>query len=263
MKTARTALAVAILALLLCPVPARAFKRTEVGEPLKDFLLDSLIGVPLRLSEHLGSRATLLVFWATWSPRSAEVLRDFEQLYRAHRGDGLQVVGVNVEHQEWDPADAPRLEAFVREREVTFPMLFDKDLAVFSAYGVIAVPSSVLAGPDGTILELLEGYANVTRGAFQDRVLRELGVLAPESEKDPEPVGYRPKGKSERYLQMGRVLLERGMPGRAEKAFRQALEEDPEWPEASQALTEALEAQDKVGETKGRRGNATRREEKP
>jgi predicted Zn-dependent protease len=62
---------------------------------------------------------------------------------------------------------------------------------------------------------------------------------------------------------MGRVLLERGMPGRAEKVFRQALEEDPEWPEARQALTEALEAQEKAGEATGRRGNATRREEKP
>lgn len=259
MKTARTALALALVTLLVGPAPAGSFKRTEVGEPLKDFVLDSLAGGSLRLSEHLGSRATLLVFWATWSPRSAEALRDFEQLYRAHRAGGLQVVGVNVEHQEWDPGDLPRLEQFVRDLGVTFPVVLDKDLAVFSEYGVIAAPSSVLAGPDGTILELLEGYANVTRDAFQDRVLRELGVLAPEPEKAPEPVGYRPKGKAERFVQMGRVLLERGMPGRAEKAFRQALEEDPEWPEAREALAEGLEAQKNAGG----RGSATRGEEKP
>jgi peroxiredoxin len=263
MKTARAALAFAVLVLLLGPMPARAFKRTEVGEPLKDFALDSLAGGPLRLSEHRGSRATLLVFWATWSPRSAEVLRDFEQLYRAHRGGGLQVVAVNVEHQEWDPGDMPRLEQFVRDLGVSFPVLFDKDLAVFSSYGVIAVPSSVLAGPDGTILELLEGYANMTRGAFQDRVLREIGALAPEPVKREEPVGYRPKGKAERFVQMGRVLLERGMPARAEKAFRQALEEDPEWPEARQALAEALEAQEEAGHATGRRGSATGGEAKP
>lgn len=263
MKTARGALALAILLVLLCPIPARAFKRTAAGEPLKDFLLESLTGGPLRLSAHLGSRATLLVFWATWSPRSAEVLRDFELLYRAHRTDGLQVVAVNVEHQEWDPGDLPRLEQFVRDREVSFPVLFDKDLTVFSAYGVIAVPSSALAGPDGTILELLEGYANMTRGAFQDRVLRELGVLAPETEKDPAAVGYRPKGKAERYLQMGRVLLERGMPSKAERAFRQALEEDPGWPEAGRALAEALDAQDRAAEASGRQGNAIRGEGKP
>ncbi|MBE0617544.1 MAG: redoxin domain-containing protein, partial [Proteobacteria bacterium] len=250
------ALALAATLLLIVPTGAPAFKRTEVGQALKDFSLESAAGGSVRLSESLGAKATLLVFWATWSPRSAEALAEFQRLYEEHRGAGLQVVAVNVEHQTWDPADGDRLAEFVRTRGLAFPVLFDKDLTVFNDYGVIAVPSTVLAGPEGRILELLEGYANMTRDDFRERVLRVLGVLPPEPEERAGPTGYQPRGKAARYVQMGQILLQREMPSKAERAFRQALEEDPQWPEAYRGLAEALEAEGKDEEASLARARA-------
>jgi len=240
-----TAITGVVALLFLVPPSGQAFKRTDLGQPLKDFSLESAAGGTVRLAESLGSKATLLVFWATWSPRSAEALDGFQQLYAEHREAGLQVLAVNVEHQDWDPAEAAQLAEFARARGLTFPVLFDKDLGVFNDYGVIAVPSTALAGPDGVIVELLEGYANMTRHDFRERVLRLLGVLPPEPEAPAEPVGYQPKGKAVRYAQMGHVLLERGMPSKAERAFRQALEEDPQWPGGHLGLAEVLAAQGK------------------
>ncbi len=228
-------------------LPAQAFKRTEVGESLKDFTLEAGDGSRFHLEEGRGAGATLVVFWATWSSRSADALAGFQQLYAEHGGRGLQVVAVNVEHQESDPADRPRLEAFARDLGVSFPVVFDQGLAVFNEYGVIAVPSTVLADGQGKIVELLEGYAYTTRDEFRDRVLEVLGVLAPKPEV-AGPTGYVAKGKAARYVQMGGVLMERGMPGRAEGVFRQAATQDPDYAAAMRGLAAALRAQGKEGD---------------
>ncbi|MHB8767157.1 MAG: TlpA disulfide reductase family protein [Deferrisomatales bacterium] len=246
----------AILLAALSGGGAHPFSRTEAGEPVKDFTLATAGGQPLTLSKSLGAKATLVVFWASWSPRSAEILDDFQKLYDAHRGQGLGVVAVNVEHQEWDPADGERLAAFVAERGIGYPVVYDQNLAVFSAFGVMAVPSSVLVDGGGTVVDVLDGYANTLRVEFRERVLSALGLLPAAAPAGPAPGAYLPKGKAARYLHMGQVLLERGMAARAEAALRKALEEDPEYGDAHEALAAALDAEGKTEEAAAARARA-------
>ncbi len=238
------------LALVAAASPGYGFKRTAVGEPVKDFTLPRPGQEPFPLRQSLGSKATLVLFWAAWSPRSGEALADFQALYAAHGPEALRVVAVNVEHQEWDPAQEAPLLAFARERGVTFPVVFDQDLAVFNAYGVVAVPSTLLVDAAGTIVDALEGYAHMTRGEFRERVEEALGVRPPPAVAKPEVVGYVPKGLAERYYRMGRALLERGMAARAEGPLRKAVAEDPEYAAAQEALAEALEAEGKGDEAR-------------
>ena len=132
------------LALLLAAVfatPAAAFKRTFKGHVLKDFELPGLAGESLRLTEHLGVKATVLIFWASWSPRSAEALGEFQEIYAEHRGAGLQVVAVNVDHQQLDTEQRQLIATFAATKELEYPVLVDDGLQVFNEYGVIAVPS--------------------------------------------------------------------------------------------------------------------------
>ncbi len=239
---------------LLVASPAAAFKRTAPGDPLKDFALSTPAGEPFRLSEHLGERATVLVFWAMWSPRSEEALGEFQALYREHRERGLQVVGVNVEHQDRDPGEAEKIGAWAAERGIAFPVVIDEDLAVFNDYGVVAVPSLALLGPDGTVRELLEGYSRMTRDGFKEEVLRALGVLPEgEAEARPEPSAPKPKGLAARYARMGEILLKRHMAARAERAFLKALKEDPDYDRAKDGLARARAV---LAEEKGKGGGA-------
>ncbi len=230
-----------VMGLLLAAGPARGFKRTNVGEGIKDFTLQTLGGEALNLREHLGEKATVVIFWATWSPRSAEALADFQKLYEVYRDRGLQVIGVNVDHQEWEPGAEGEVERFVKEHGIRFPVVVDRDLAVFNAYGVIAVPSLLLADAQGEIRDLLEGYAHTTRDGFRERVLEVLGVLKRRPAPAQEVAGYRPKGKAERYTRMGEILLEREVPHRAVLAFRKAIREDPGYPRAYEGLARAYD----------------------
>ncbi|NOY45354.1 MAG: redoxin domain-containing protein [Deltaproteobacteria bacterium] len=232
----------ALALLFLMPMAAWAFKRTREGQEVKDFRLTTPAGEIVHLREALGSRATVVVFWAMWSPRSEEALRDFQALYERYADRGLQVIAVNVEHQERHPGEMEAIGRWAAERGLTFPVVVDMDLSVFNRYGVIAVPSLLLCDAEGTIRALLEGYSDMTRDGFKERVLELLGVLTkPEAASAEAQPAYRPKGMAERYTRMGEILLQRHMAARAVKVFRQALEEDPDYPRARQGLARAQE----------------------
>jgi peroxiredoxin len=241
-QTMRTLISSLAVLSLIAIGPAHAFKRTTVGEAVKDFAVETIDGRTLRLSESLGQKATLILFWAAWSPRSAEALNDYQKLYAAHGPDDLQVIAVNVEHQEWEPDERAKIADFTDKQQLAFPVALDEELAVFDDYGVVAVPSTVLADRDGAIVGLLEGYAYTTRHDFRDRILEQLGGLQ-RPPAEPEAVAqYRPKGKAARFYQMGELFLRKKMTGRAAKAFAKATEEDPEYAAAHLRWAEALEA---------------------
>lgn len=220
---------------------ADAFKRIHVGERAHDFVLETLQGQRVQLRTSLGEKATLVVFWATWSPRSAEALADFQTLYDEYGPNALQVIAVNVEHQDWNPAEIHKLAETIETVGATYPVVVDKDLSIFNEYGVIAVPSSVLVDAAGAVVELLPGYSNMTRFDFRERVLEALGVLVPKAKEGPTTsVEYVPKGKAARYCQMGKMLLRKKMPTKAIRAFEKAIAEDPDYVEAYQNLFQAL-----------------------
>lgn len=227
-------------------LPAGAFKRTHVGEPLKEFKLRTTDGNEFVLMENLGEKATLLVFWAVWSPRSSEALADFQELYNAYAPDGLKVIAVNVDNQTRDAGNNAEIDRLISKLGVEYPVLVDANLTTFDAYGVIAVPSNILTDGEGKIVALLEGYANFTRHDFKDEILKQLGKLKIEEKKPEEKLAYQPKGVAVRYLNMGRLLLKKKMPARAVKAFENAIKQDPDFPDPYLWLSKAFESE---GET--------------
>ncbi len=238
--------ATAVLAGLLVGLAGQgqAFKRTEVGQPLKEFTLKSAAdGGALVLGESLGGKATLVVFWAAWSPRSAEALRDYQELYAAHGPAALQVVAVNVEHQTRAAGASQEIARYAQEHGLQFPVVVDEGLAVFDAYGVIAVPSTLLLDAGGTVVALLEGYSNMTRHDFRERVLKELGVLQEAPPPETAEMAYRPKGKAARYYRMGERFFAKKQSRRAIASLERAVEEDPDYADADEKSAEIYAAE--------------------
>jgi peroxiredoxin len=221
---------------------APAFKRTVVGEAVRDFELGDTNGQTVRLSGSLGAKATVIVFWATWNPRSTQILGDLQQVYAEHSGNGLQILAVNAENAEWDPATVDRIAATVAETGAAYPVLVDRDLTVYNEFGVVAMPSMVLADAQGTIIELRQGYPTSARLEFRESILTALGVLVPAPETD---MAVRPEQlvspKVRRKVEMGRLLIQRKRPSRAVEPLEQAVAEDSTYAEAYRLLAEALE----------------------
>ena len=113
-------------------------------------LLD-LNGRPVRLADLRG-RLVLLNFWATWCPPcqgETPVLRDLDEAYRSR---GLSIIGVAV--QETTPSD---VAAYAARYGLGYTIAFDGSADVFHTYKVYALPTQVLIGPDGRVIEVING----------------------------------------------------------------------------------------------------------
>ncbi|MDF1554364.1 MAG: redoxin domain-containing protein [Deferrisomatales bacterium] len=231
----------ALAALMLFLAPLVAVAAPATGDTLGDFTLETLDGERVQLSRSLGEKATLVLFWAAWSPRSAEALADYQALFDAHGADGLGVIAVNVEHQAWDPTEVGKIQGVAREAGVTYPLALDRDLSVFARYGFTSVPSSILLDARGAVAGTLEGYPATQRHELAARVERMVGIVdAPQRKAAARQDTYAPKGKAAAHLRMGQLYLSQGKRDQGLDLFSKAVAEDPEYREAYRVLAAAL-----------------------
>ena len=153
------------LALALCaaPLPAQpaasllpdlfarhGIRPIQPASPASNFTLDDLAGGQASLSDYYGSWV-VLTFFATWCGPCRSELPTLERLHRERAADGVLVLGVSV-----DNPGAP-LDDFVRQLQLTFPILWDKTKQVGAAYRASSIPISYLVSPEGQLVGVSRG----------------------------------------------------------------------------------------------------------
>ena len=116
--------------------------------------LTDLDGNPVRLADLRG-KVVWLNFWATWCPPcqgETPVLRDMDERYR---DQGLAIVAVAVQETTVDD-----VKAYAAQYELGYRIAFDATANVFDLYKVFALPTQFFIGPDGRILEVVNGPLN-------------------------------------------------------------------------------------------------------
>lgn len=112
------------------------------GERAANFTLKTLDGEPVALGSLQG-KVVVLDFWATWCGPCREELPMVEKL-RTEFGDAVQFYGVNDE-------DTSTVKKFVKDKNLHMPVLLDYKREVHVRYGVRAIPTLLIIGPDGVI----------------------------------------------------------------------------------------------------------------
>lgn len=115
-----------------------------------DFSLRTLEGRTVSLAAVRG-QVVLVNFWATWCRECRLEMPALEVLHRRFAARGLTVIGINS--REGAAVVAP----YLRELDLTFPVLLDSDGTVTRRYGVIGLPTSFLVGRDGRAAALAVG----------------------------------------------------------------------------------------------------------
>lgn len=130
-----------------------------VREDGSTFRLLDLDGNPVRL-EDLRGKLVWLNFWASWCPpcqAETPVLREMDERY----GDeGLAIVGIAVQETTVDD-----VAAYADRYELGFPIAFDASADIFRRYRVFALPTQFFIGPDGRILEVVNGPVTIEDAA--------------------------------------------------------------------------------------------------
>jgi len=143
---------------------------SEINAPAPDFTLKSLgggqSGENLKLSEFRG-QVVLLNFWASWCGPCREEMPILNDVYEKYKDLGVVVLGVNVE------SDPSLGQTFLKKTPVTFPVLLDTDNSVSEAYGVDAMPTTILIDRDGVIQQRHKGYKD-GYGDMYDKEVKKL-----------------------------------------------------------------------------------------
>jgi len=114
------------------------------GETAPDFVLRSISGDNIRLSEYQG-QVVALGFWARWCGDCRQAMQALDGLYSKYQRAGLVLLGIDVD----DSADQTR--AMARSLGLTFPVLVDEEKTVSSLYKVKSMPLIILIDRAGQI----------------------------------------------------------------------------------------------------------------
>ena len=108
------------------------------------FALQDLSGKTWTFAELRG-KVVLVNFWATWCPPCRKEMPDLETLYERFNSKGLVVLAISDE-------EAAKVEPFIRERKVSFPVLLDPGRKVNEMFVVEGIPKSFVYDREGKLV---------------------------------------------------------------------------------------------------------------
>lgn len=141
----------------------------QLGEPAPDFVLETIDGEQVRLSDYQG-QGVYLSFWQSTCRICARELPAKISQYEKQHEEGIELLYINI-------AEA-RLTAsnYARKHEIPFPVLLDPDRTVTYRYGVISLPTSVFIDPDGIVVGKFVGLLS------EEQIEAQLELIKPDAE---------------------------------------------------------------------------------
>ncbi|MCK4701191.1 MAG: TlpA family protein disulfide reductase, partial [Bacteroidales bacterium] len=129
---------------------AEILKKVAIGEKFLDFTQNDPDGNPVTLSSLVGENYLLIDFWAAWCGPCRVENPNIVAVYNNYKDKGFDVLGVSLDRDKeaWLKA--------IEDDNLTWTQVSDLNYwnnEASKAYGVNAIPSNLLLGNDGIIIE--------------------------------------------------------------------------------------------------------------
>ena len=98
-----------------------------------------------------GGKVTVLDFWATWCGPCRHALPGLKQLQAAYGADKVEVISISEDD------DADTWQNFVSQNGMNWTQRLDADHQMMRQYGASALPTYVLIGKDGNVVQQYVG----------------------------------------------------------------------------------------------------------
>ncbi|QIV88282.1 thioredoxin-dependent thiol peroxidase [Glutamicibacter mishrai] len=157
---------------------SEATARLSTGDRAPEFNLSDAAGNSVALADYRGQKVIVYFYPAASTPGCTKQACDFRDSLASLQASGYQVLGVS-------PDGVSKLEKFVANEELNFPLLSDEDHAVAEAYGAWGekknygrvyeglIRSTIVVDEEGTVS--LAQY-NVRATGHVAKLRRDLGL---------------------------------------------------------------------------------------
>ncbi|WP_079509089.1 redoxin domain-containing protein [Mesobacillus jeotgali] len=116
----------------------------DAGMMAPSFTLKNLRGEEVDLKNYRGKKV-MINFWATWCPPCKKEMPAMEELYKNYSQE-VEILAINL-----DPAND--VKTFVKENNLTFPILLDELASTQQTYQVVSIPTTFIIDEKGQILK--------------------------------------------------------------------------------------------------------------
>ena len=125
--------------------------------------------------DALEGKVTLVAFWASWCGPCRRELPALSKVHQELKGRGFQVLAVNVDKE------VALAKRFLGGVTPPYTVVLDPTSLLMGSFDVVAMPTSVLIGPDLKVVSRHEGYSEERLAAVRE----EVEALLNGSEHDP------------------------------------------------------------------------------
>ncbi len=146
--------------------PSYAAAPTLVGKDAPDFVLRTMDGRNLRLSEYRG-QVVLVNFWARWEGDTREEMHALDRINTTYQRAGLVVLGISVDE------DVRRAREYAAAMAVSYPILFDNGSNLGKDYMLQKMPVTILVDRAGVVRYWFVGFRRGDERGYLDQI-REL-----------------------------------------------------------------------------------------
>jgi peroxiredoxin len=152
----RVLLVCGLTGILLCGCSRQDSDVESSAGAAPEFALKDVDGTVYRLSDFRGN-VVILNFFATWCGPCRQEIPDLVKLYQGFAEHGLRIIGVSM-----DEGGADVLKPFIRQYNMTYPVVLATRQMVLDYGGVQGIPNTFLIDRKGLISEnfmgLVPGY---------------------------------------------------------------------------------------------------------
>jgi cytochrome c biogenesis protein CcmG/thiol:disulfide interchange protein DsbE len=127
----------------------------KVGFKAPDFKLTGMDKKAYSLSGLAGEKAVVINFWASWCGPCRLETPDLVDLYEKYKDD-VVFYGLNLTSTD----KVEEVDAFIKEFNVSYPILLDMTGDVSNAYAIQAVPTTFFIDENGTVIDKIIGAAS-------------------------------------------------------------------------------------------------------
>lgn len=161
-------------------------KAAMEGKTAPAFTLPLLSGGVISLAANQG-KFVFLNIWATWCAPCREEMPSMQRLYEKLAGGKFEMIALSIDE------DISKVEEFVKEFGLTFPIALDPKQAVAAQYKITGVPETYFISPDGVVMHHIIGPGEWDNPNILSALSRAAGITS------EAPAGMTPQSDPSSY----------------------------------------------------------------